>query len=300
VGGWPLADSGLPAEAVALVLAGALFHALWNMLVRRGAYPEGFVWWLAAAAGVVYAPLGVLLVLTVGLPADGLPYLAATVSIHVVYFVLLGRAYQLGDLSIVYPIARGTGPLLVPAIAVPLLGERLTPVGALGIALIVVGVVSLQVGGLRAGALERLLNGLRRPAARYAFGVGVTIALYSVVDKVGVARVNPLLYGYCIFLGASLASGPYFWLRLRPAVVGSWRENRRSLLAAGLLSPMSYFMALTAFRLGQVSYLAPMREVSIVLAALLGALVLGEELSASRLGSAALTAAGVALIGLGA
>jgi uncharacterized membrane protein len=270
------------------------------MLVRRGAYPEGFVWWLSAAAAVVYAPLGLYLLLASGLPAAGYPYVAATIAIHVLYFVLLGRAYRLGDLSVVYPIARGTGPLLVPFIAVPLLGERLTPLGGIGITLILVGVVTLQVGGLGAGVLGRLLAGLRHPAARYAFGVGVTIAVYSVVDKAGVGRVDPLLYGYFIFLGAAVVSGPYFWLRCRPAVVGSWRENRRSLLLAGLLSPMSYFMALTAFRLGQVSYLAPMREVSIVLAALLGALVLGEELSVSRLGSAALTALGVALIGLGA
>jgi drug/metabolite transporter (DMT)-like permease len=290
----------VPTGAVALILAGALCHALWNMLVRRGAYPEGFVWWLAAAAAVVYAPLGLYLLIVVGLPAAGLPFVGATVAIHVVYFILLGRAYQLGDLSIVYPIARGTGPLLVPFIAVPLLGERLSPLGVVGIALILVGVVTLQVGGLRAGALGRLVDGMRHPAARYAFAVGVTIAFYSVVDKAGVGRVDPLLYGYLIFVGAALAAGPYFWLRCRPAVLGSWRENRGSLLLAGLLSPLSYFMALTAFRLGQVSYLAPMREVSIVLAALLGALVLGEELSASRLGSAALTAAGVALIGLGA
>src|SRR5215510_10107188 len=116
------------------------------MLVRRGAYPAGFVWWLSAAAAVVYAPLGLYMLLAVGLPSAGLAYVAATVAIHVLYFVLLGRAYQTGDLSVVYPIARGTGPLLVPFIAVPLLGERLSPLGAVGIGLILVGVVTLQVG----------------------------------------------------------------------------------------------------------------------------------------------------------
>jgi uncharacterized membrane protein len=213
------------------------------MLVRRGAYPEAFMWWLSVVAAVIYLPLGAYLFARHGVSADGWPFVVATIAIHALYFVLLGRAYEHGDLSLVYPIARGTGPLLA---------------------------------------------------------VGVTIAVYSVVDKVGVGLVEPVLYTYLIFPGSVVLAGPYFWARSRAAVVGSWRENRRSLLLAGALAPASYGLALSAFRLGQVSYLAPMREVSIVVAALLGAVVLREELTRARLASVVVTAAGVVLIGLGA
>jgi uncharacterized membrane protein len=270
------------------------------MLVRRGAYPEAFMWWLSVVAAVIYLPLGAYLFARHGVSADGWPFVVATIAIHALYFVLLGRAYEHGDLSLVYPIARGTGPLLVPLFAVPFLGERLSLVGALGIGLILVGVVSLQVGGVGPAALRRLGAAMGLPAARYALAVGVTIAVYSVVDKVGVGLVEPVLYTYLIFPGSVVLAGPYFWARSRAAVVGSWRENRRSLLLAGALAPASYGLALSAFRLGQVSYLAPMREVSIVVAALLGAVVLREELTRARLASVVVTAAGVVLIGLGA
>ena len=282
------------------MLSGAVAHASWNMLVRRGAYPEAFMWWLSVVAAFVFMPLGIYLYGRHGVSAEGWPFVVATIVIHAVYFVLLGRAYQHGDLSLVYPIARGTGPLLVPLFAVPFLGERLSPVGVLGIGLIVVGVVTLQVGGVGPTALRRLGAATRHPAARYAFAVGVTIAVYSVVDKAGVGLVDPVLYTYLIFPGSVVLAAPYFWGSCRPAVLGAWRENKRSLLLAGTLAPLSYGLALSAFRLGQVSYLAPIREVSIVVAALLGALVLREELTAARMRSVLVTAAGVALIGFGA
>jgi drug/metabolite transporter (DMT)-like permease len=270
------------------------------MLVRRGAHPEAFAWWLAATAAALYLPLGAYLLATAGLPAPGWPFVAATAVVHAFYFILLGRAYKHGDLGLVYPIARGTGPLLVPAIAIPLLGERLSPLGALGIGLIVVGVVTIGVGGFGPAALKRLDALVRHPAARYALATGVTIAIYSVNDKAGVSRVHPLLYGYLLFVGASMLAAPYFWLARRETTLACWRANRRSILLAGVLSPLTYFLALLAFQLGPVSYLAPMRELSIVIAALLGTVVLGERFSSARMASAGLTAAGVILIGLGA
>jgi uncharacterized membrane protein len=270
------------------------------MLVRRGAYPEAFMWWLSVVAAVAYLPLGIYLFGLHGVSTEAWPVVVATGVIHAVYFVLLGRAYGHGDLSLVYPIARGTGPLLVPLFAVPFLGEQLSLPGAVGIGLIVVGVVTLQVGGVGLVALRRLGEATRHPAARYAFAVGVSIAMYSVVDKVGVGLVEPVLYTYLIFPGSVLLVGPYVWATRRAAVLGAWRENKRSLLLAGLLAPLSYGLALSAFRLGQVSYLAPIREVSIVIAAVLGVLVLKEELSRARMASCAVTALGVILVGLGA
>jgi uncharacterized membrane protein len=272
------------------------------MLIRRGPHREAFTWWMAVAAATLYLPVGVYMLATVGLPAQGVPFVLGTSLVHAFYFTLLGRAYEHGDLSFVYPIARGTGPLLAPAIAIPLLGERLSPLGAIGIAAIVVGIVTLQMGGFTPGALTRLRVALAHPAARYASLTGVTIALYSVVDKggVGVGGVHPILYGYLLFVGGSSLSSVYFWTRRRAALVACWRSDWRTILIAGALSPLAYWLALFAFQLGQVSYLAPMREISIVIASLLGAMALREGFSAGRLASAGLTTLGVVLIGLGA
>jgi uncharacterized membrane protein len=270
------------------------------MLVRRGAHPEAFAWCLAAAATTLYLPLGLYLLSIEGLPSAGLVFVAGTSLVHAFYFVLLGRAYEHGDLGLVYPIARGTGPLLVPAIAVPLLGERLSPLGVLGIGLIVVGVVTLGVGGFGPAALKRLGELAALPAARYAFATGVTIAIYSVNDKAGVGGVDPLHYGDQLFVGAPQIAAPNNIQARREATLACWRANRRSIVLAGLLSPLTYFLALEAFRLGEVSYLAPMREVSIVFATVLGTVALGEKFSRARMLSAGLTATGVILIGLGA
>lgn len=282
--------------AIGLVLGAAVFHAVWNMLVRRGTHPEAFAFLMALAASVLYLPLGVYMWMQGGVPSQGWPFVFVTTVVHAVYFVALGRGYEHGDLGLVYPIARGTGPLLVPALAVPLLGETVSLLGLAGIGLIVVGVVSLSAGGFTPRALATLATAAKHPAARYAFLTGVTIAVYSVNDKVGVSLVHPVLYAYIFFVGSVVLSAPYF-LR-RSSTLACWRENRRSILLAGLLSPATYVTALLAFQLGPVSYLAPMRELSIVVAALLGMIVLGEPRSYSRLASVSITALGVIVVGL--
>jgi uncharacterized membrane protein len=284
--------------AIALVLSAAVFHAVWNMLVRRGTHPEAFAWWMALAATVLYLPLGVYMWSLGGIPAEGWPYVVVTTIVHALYFIFLGRGYEHGDLGLVYPIARGTGPLLVPVLAVPLLGEHVSLLGAVGIGLIVVGVVTLSAGGFTPRALATLSEAVRHPAARYAFATGVTIAVYSVNDKVGVQWVHPALYAYVFFVGSVVLAAPYFWTGRRASTLACWRENRRSILVAGALAPATYVTALLAFQLGPVSYLAPMRELSIVVAALLGMIVLGESRSYSRLASVSVTAIGVMVVGI--
>jgi uncharacterized membrane protein len=275
-----------------------VFHAVWNMLVRRGTHPEAFAWWMGLAASALYLPLGVYMwILGGGVPAEGWPYVVVTTVVHALYFILLGRGYEHGDLGLVYPIARGTGPLLVPLLAVPLLGERVSLLGAGGIGMIVVGVVTLSAGGFTPKALGTLAAAVRHPAARYAFATGVTIAVYSVNDKVGVRWVHPALYAYIFFVGSVALAAPYFLGARRGSTLACWRENRRSILLAGALAPATYVTALLAFRLGPVSYLAPMRELSIVVAALLGMIVLGEPRSYSRLASVSVTAIGVMVVG---
>ncbi len=298
VGGWviPAADDRL---ALPLILAGATLHATWNLLIRRGSRPEVFAWMLAVAAGVLYLPIGVWRYLVAGIPPEGVPFIIATGVIHACYFAFLGRAYASGEYSLVYPVARGLGPALVPFLAVPFLGERLSALGIAGIVCVVVGVFGVSMGGFTGDALRGVGRALHAPGTRYALLTALTIALYSTVDRAGVRSVDPILYGWLIFVIAPLLSAPYFLRLHRAAILATVRVEARSVVLAGLLAPLAYFMALIAFQMGQVSYLAPAREASIGIAAVLGALFLRERLGRGRLVGIASLTLGILLIALG-
>ncbi|MBM4417840.1 MAG: hypothetical protein FJ033_05950 [Chloroflexi bacterium] len=285
--------------ALPLILAGATMHATWNLLIRRGSRPEIFAWMLAVAAGVLYLPIGAWRYLVAGIPPEGVPFIIATGVIHACYFAFLGRAYASGEYSLVYPVARGLGPALVPFLAVPFLGERLSALGVAGIVGVVVGVFGVSMGGFTGAALQGLRRAFRVPGTRYALLTALTIALYSTVDRAGVRSVDPVLYGWLIFVTAPLISAPYFLRAHGAAILATAQFELRSVVLAGLMAPLAYFMALIAFQMGQVSYLAPAREAGIGIAAVLGALFLGERLGRGRLSGIALLTLGIVLIALG-
>jgi drug/metabolite transporter (DMT)-like permease len=275
-----------------LVLGAALLHAGWNALAKRGGDPLVFLWCAGVLGTLLYLPLTGAVLLWQGVRAAALPFVAATVLLHAVYFFALGRAYRAGDLSLVYPVARGLGVAVVPVLAFGLLGERLSAAGALGIALVVAGIFCLH---WRPGARgePRLLA----PGTGWAVLTGLAIAGYSVVDKAGVARMHPLAYIGLIELGTCLL--------LTPAALGragalgrEWRAHRAPIVAAALMSPTGYLLILFAFQLSKAAYVVAGREVSIVFSALIGSLWLGEGALRQRLGGAAVVLAGVACVAL--
>ena len=275
--------------ALALVLAAAVIHAVWNAFAKRAGDPLAFLWAAGGLGTLLYLP-GVAWVLwDQGVRAAALPFVVATVLLHSAYFFTLGRAYHVGDLSVVYPIARGTGVALVPVLGLALFDERLAPMGVVGVALVVCGIF----------LLHRRPKGppARAPGTGWAFATGLIIASYSLVDKAGVARLHPLAYIGLIELGSCLVLLPAMRGRVK-ALRREWRSNRRAIALVAVISPGSYLLVLFAFQLSKAAYVVAGREMSIVLSALIGSLWMGEGALGRRLVGAAVVAAGVACVAL--
>ena len=281
--------------ALALVLTAAVLHAGWNALAKRGADPLAFLALCSCVATPVLLPLAVPLIRRDGVPLGALPFVLGTIGLHVVYFVSLGRAYATGAYSIVYPIARGLGVALVPVGAYVLLDERLSPLGIVGIALVVGGVATLhQVGHRHAIATGTTLGA----ATGWALVTGLSIASYSLLDKAGVARLHPVAYMLFMEAGCGLVLVVAAWL-LRPhALRREWSANWRAIIAVGAMSAAGYTLVLLAFRLSKAGYVVAARELSIVLSALIGTLVMGEGRVGPRLAAATIVLAGVACVAL--
>lgn len=285
----------MTAVSLALVLIAAVLHAGWNFLAKRaGAGGPPFVWLFGAVSSVLYAPLAVVAALgaELELSSERLLFLAGTGVLHTAYFLLLQRGYRAGDLSLVYPLARGTGPLLSASAAVLFLGERPSAVGVLGGALICVGVLSLARSGSRAAG--RFTAGLG-----YGIATGCLIATYTLWDKHAVAALAlpPLLYDWASNVVRTGLLTPMAIAR-RTEVRGVWRTHRVEVLGVAVLAPLAYILVLTALRVSPVSYVAPAREVSILFGTLLGTIALREGSLAARLAGAGLIAGGLAALAL--
>ena len=285
--------------SLALVLVSALAHSSWNFLLKRSQDQEVFLWCLLVATTVLLAPLGVILFWKFPFGIHGWLLVAATVALHTIYFVLLGRAYAAGDLSLVYPIARGTGPLLVPILAVVLLGETIAIPAILGIASVIIGIYTLSLWGYfreLAGNPTTIISNL---GTRYAVITGLTIACYTIVDKLGVGQVQPFLYMYLMTLGSAVFVCPYILATKGLHVVRlEWRLNARAVIVAGLLTFLAYGLVLTALSISRVSYVAPAREVGIVIGVVMGIVFLKEPFGNGRLLGSGIIVAGLTMIAL--
>ena len=289
----------MTALSLGLVLASSVCHAAWNLLLKRAGNQEVFTWAMLVAGSVLMLPLGVVLFLLYPMSQTGYWLVLTTVVAHLLYFILLGRAYSKGDLSLVYPVARGIGPTLVPVLAVSILGENVAPPAALGISVIIAGIFLVSWWGRFRQIIARPSVLFRDAGVGYALLTGMTITLYSLVDKQGVAHVQPFLYLYLLTLGSAIGMTPYVLYRRGLAELKlEWKSNSWSILAAGLLVFLAYGLVLTALSISRVSYVAPAREVGIVLGVLMGVFFLKEPFGKGRvLGSSAIVL-GLVLIAL--
>jgi drug/metabolite transporter (DMT)-like permease len=277
--------------ALVLVACAAALHAGWNALAKRGGDPIVFLWCATLASTLAVTPFGIWQLARNGFATAAVPFIVATIVVHAAYFYALGRAYATGAYSLVYPVARGLGVALVPVLALFLFDERLSPAGTLGVALVVAGIATLHLLQGRPAGAPRLGSGLLWPIL-----TGFTIAGYSLVDKAGVARINPIPYIMLMEMGCALLGLPLLFVR-REAVR---RELRgwRHIVMAGVMSTLAYTLVLFAFRMSKTGYVVAARELSIVLSALIGSLVLREGSLAPRLAGAAVVLAGVACIAM--
>ncbi len=285
--------------ALGLILLSAAAHAGWNLLLKRSENKEVFVWWILFGGAVMLAPLGGWLLYRYPPPPPGWWLALASAVLHVAYFTLLGRGYSRGDLSLVYPIARGIGPMLVPVLAVLTLGERMALPAIAGVGCIILGIGLVSWWGRLGELLHQPGALLRDGGIRYAVLTGLTITIYTLVDKRGVGYVQPFLFVYLLTLGAAIGLFPYILRQHGLAGVRrEWQVNAGPVVAAGLLGFVTYGLVLTAFAWSQVSYAAPAREVGIVIGVLLGVFLLKEPFGTGRLLGSGFIVLGLGLIAL--
>jgi len=287
----------VPASALVLVLLAAGAHAGWNVLAKTASGGAAFVWLCAIAGTVIYLPaLAIALAVDPGpVDAAAIGFMAGSGALHTVYASLLQRGYRTGDLSLVYPLARGTGPLLSTLAALVIFSERPSALALAGGAIIVAAVLSLA--GTGSGTRTEAEH--RRRAVAFALLTGVTIAAYTLWDKqaVGPLGLQPVLY----YWGTNVAETALltaFVVHRRAEVARTWRAYRRQALGVAVLSPLAYVLVLFALTRAPISLVAPVRESSVVVGAVLGAKVLGEGQLARRIVAATAIALGIAALAL--
>ena len=281
--------------ALALVLFSALIHATWNLLVKKSGGGSVFVWFFMTLSSAFLVPAAIVLVIVQQHEIDVLMsgFICGTALIHFVYFMLLQRGYQTGDLSLIYPLARGLAPTVSTLGAVLLLNERPSSIMIGGLLLIVTGIVLLTM---------RTSNAIKHPRTAIFYGVmtGVVISIYTVWDKYAVDRlaVPPLVLEAFSALGISLMLTPAA-ARRWAEVKRIWRDHKTEVIGVAVLAPLSYILVLTAMSFTPLSYVAPCREISILFAAILAARFLGEGNMVRRIGAACLMVVGVIALALG-
>ena len=282
--------------ALTLILAAAVIHATWNLLNKHASGHPTFTWLVAVLSAAFYAPVTITIIeiwqLKIGFVEVGM--MAGSAALHTAYFVLLHQGYRAGDLSLVYPLARGTGPLLSTIAAIIFLGELPSMVALIGVLLIIGGVLILT------GNLAQLRRSDNRAAVGYALITGLFIAAYTLWDKQAVSRfaIAPIVLDWGANVGRSLLLTPYALIYSDDAV-NEWREHKFEAIAIAILIPLSYILVLTAMRFTPVSYVAPAREISILIATLMGARLLAEVDAPRRLGAAGAMVLGVVALAIG-
>ena len=356
----------MSATALVLILIAAIAHATWNLFSKQASVsgPTSFVWLMALLGTVLYAPVVAvaLLLSPPRLTAEAWVFLTGTGLLQVGYFLFLQTGYARGDLSLVYPVGRGSGALLAALAGIVLLGERPGPAGLAGIALVVLGVLTLGAHGTSAARTDTspgsagiadaspgdaspgdaspgdaspgdaspgdaspgdrspgdaaahataraatITRARPRPTPRpgpwalaFALVTGLFIATYTLWDKYAVSTlgVPPLLQGYASLPVMVLVIAP-FALRERSRTTRVWRDYRRQVAGAAVLSPLAYILVLIALSFTAVAAVAPAREVSVLAGVLLGRTMLGEAGLAWRLAAAGAIAAGIICIAVG-
>lgn len=276
-----------------LVVAGALAHATWNLVVKRSAASgAAFVWLSAVASAVLLLPAAIV-VGVLDPPAVPTLLLAVVVSgaLHVAYFLALQAGYRVGDVSVVYPLARGTGPLLSVIVAVLVLGERPGILALLGALAVVAGVVVIGTGGGTSGRRDA------RAGVLWGLLVGVVIAAYTLWDARAVTALalSPILLQAGATAAQAVLLAPVA-VRRRAQVRDLLRTRWREAIVVGVLSPLSYVLILFALQLAPVSVVAPARELSVVFVALAGWLLFRERHAGARIAGSAVVVLGVGLL----
>lgn len=305
----------MTAFALLLVLIAAVLHATWNYCAKRAGGGLPFVWLVGAVICTCYIPVLVVYWLwrDPTIPSGAVLWILGSGVLKTSYSLFLQRGYRTGDFSLIYPLARGTGPLISTLAAVVFLGERPSSLAIAG-GLVIVASIFWLTGGfekilalnshaesaVRSDAVSTSAESLLFTSVNYGLLSGVLIASYTIWDKHGVASlaIAPILYDAGTAF-TQLALLTPFAVGRWPEVRDEWRQKKRWVLSVALLSPVAYVLILTAMTFTPVSYLAPAREVSIVVGAFIGVRFLKESNPRRRVVAALAMAVGVIALALG-
>jgi drug/metabolite transporter (DMT)-like permease len=280
--------------AIAAVLLAALTHATWNLAAKRAAAARHFVWLYSAGSTLLYAPVVAWILWTQRPQFTAIHWLALALTgvLHIGYSLLLQAGYRVSDLSLVYPLARGTGPLLAFLAATFILGEPAGPFSALGVVLVVGGI--LMVSGLAS-------QPHKAPRAGIVLGMltGVFIAAYTINDgwAVKVLLISPFVVDFSGNLVRLAVLSPLA-LRDRTGLMAEAKAFRVPVLTVALLGPLGYVLVLYAMKLAPIGHVAPMRELGTLIGTYFGARLLKEGVTPMRMSGALLTVAGVIVLAL--
>ena len=263
--------------SLVLVVASAFIHAFWNMLVKKGRDTLSFLWWSLIFGFVVYTFFFFVTGYNhVPIPPRGFIFILLSGIFHCIYFISLGLAYNRGDLSIVYPIAR-SAPIFVLMWAIWFLGEKLSAPGILGILIVVFGAFVIGFPIFSVTHFVRPIILLKDRSYQLAWLTALIISFYSVNDKLGVHYVHPFSYIYLMHMLTCILLSPYVLMTKKGALFRELEKNRLPIILGSFMIPSSYLLILYAMRMSRVSYIVAIRQSSIVFAVLLGTLLLKEE-----------------------
>lgn len=286
----------MTALAIVLVLSSALFHALWNYVAKKADGGAPFVWLFGTTEVVLYFPvlLYILFIEHADLSLTGIAFILGSGILHLLYFLLLSKGYQVGDLSVVYPLARGIGPLLAVGGAILLFEERPSALVLSGGVMICGGVFWLT------GDPRRLRERDAVAGVAYAGLTGLAIATYTLWDAYAVADLGlaPLVFQWGLSTTRSVMLTPYAVMH-RDEVKNAWQQDKRKIIFVAIFSSLSYVLILVALAFSPVSSVAPMRVISTLVGVLMGSQLLGEGDTRRRLSAAVVMVVGVVALSVG-
>jgi len=265
-------------------------------LAKKGEDKEAYMWIMVTTSLFTLLPVYLIILPDWSFPLAALPYMLVSAVAETLYFISLGKAYEHGDLSVVYPLARSS-PLFLTILAVLFLNESISAWGVVGIATMVIGVYTIHLESFTLKDITLPLRSLRGRASQFALLTALWTTVYSLTDKMGVTAVDPVAYS--LWLEAFIVpmmTVAILWRRGKDALVREWRNSRVNATAGGFLMRFGYVLVLIAMSQVQVSYILALRQLSVVLGAAAGVLLLREKYGRVRLVSSTIIFLGVYIL----
>lgn len=286
----------MPLLALIIVLVAAILHAVSNLFFKGGRDSSAFLWWSVAIGALWYGAF-VATQTSLAMPLETWAVFIPSILAEIAYARLITFGYADGDLSQVYPIARGAPLLLIPLFGALVLGEHLPLFGYCGIVMLLIGIYLASLPSL--DDLLKPLRAAKHRPTQIALVAALCVTVYTLLDKVGMRYAQPMVYNWWVYAMLAVGYAPFVWSRRnRASTSREFRTSWRRIVIASFATVGSYLAALTGLSMTAASYVSSVRATSVVMGALLGWLFLKEELGALRVFAAVLMVLGLALIAL--